>query len=66
MAGRHSNLIPTDDGAALPLINRIEVLDARGRVFVQYYSSEGATLSLQDGDHTLKIFAGHPVTVDDL
>lgn len=44
----------------LPLMNRVEVIDARGRIFVGYYVAPGATLSIQDGGRTLKVFMGEP------
>jgi len=42
----------------LPLVTRIEVIDADGRAFVQHYVDAGASMSVQDQGRTLKLFAG--------
>lgn len=46
----------------LPKAVRVEVIDATGRAFVRYYEAEaaGVTISVQDDDATIKIFAGTP------
>lgn len=41
-------------------VTRVEVIDSTGRVFVSYYTP-GVTVQLQDGERTMKIFAGDPV-----
>lgn len=41
-------------------VERVEVIDASGRTFVEYYQSGGVTLSIQDEGRTLKLFASEP------
>jgi hypothetical protein len=43
-----------------PNVSRVEVIDARGRVFCEYYVIEGSSVQTQDGGKTLKIFANVP------
>jgi hypothetical protein len=43
-----------------PRVNRVEVIDASGRVFVGYFEP-GAFGVVQDEERTLKIFVGEPV-----
>lgn len=50
-------------GEILPLCTRVEVIDANGRSFVARYVDVGATLSVQDGGRTLKVFVGEPLDV---
>lgn len=38
-----------------PLVDRVEVIDSRGRVYAAYGVTEAAT-ALQDGGKTLKVF----------
>ena len=40
--------------------DRVEVIDATGRAFVQHYHESGVTISIQDEGRTVKIFAGAP------
>lgn len=49
-----------DDMQALFKVTRIEVIDATGRAFVAYYRTSGVSISMQDDDRTMKIFAGEP------
>lgn len=51
------------DFEVLPLVNRVEIVDANGRVFVGRYVVAGASLSIQDGARTLKVFVGEPLDV---
>lgn len=41
-----------------PLVTRVEVIDASGRVFVADRYRPGVTISVQDEGRTLKVFAG--------
>lgn len=47
--------LPTPDG--YPKATRIEVIDATGRVFVGYFDTAGASMSVQDDGQTIKLFA---------
>lgn len=44
----------------LPLVTRVEVIDATGRAFVRRYEEPGATVVVQDEGRTLKVFLGVP------
>jgi len=46
---------------ALPKVTRVEVVDSTGRAFVGYYKNVGVTVSMQDDDQTIKIFAGERI-----
>lgn len=37
-------------------VNRVEVIDSKGRAFTRYGVSGGVDVDLQDGGRTLKIF----------
>lgn len=37
-------------------VNRVEVIDRSGRVYVGYFDAAGANLALQDEGRTLKVF----------
>lgn len=37
-------------------VTRIEIIDATGRAFVEYYDAPGATVHVQDEGRTLKVF----------
>lgn len=39
-----------------PFVNRIEVIDETGRVFIGYFSEKGAVVSFQDDGRTIKVF----------
>ncbi|MBN9214728.1 MAG: hypothetical protein J0J04_07930 [Microbacterium sp.] len=41
----------------LSLVNRVEVIDSTGRAFSKRYPIVGATIDVQDGGRTLKLFA---------
>lgn len=41
----------------LSLVNRVEVIDSTGRAFSQRYPIVGATIDVQDGGRTVKLFA---------
>jgi hypothetical protein len=47
-----------------PHVTRVEVVDATGRSFVQYYSP-GVEVQLQDDGRTLKVLAGVPDVIED-
>lgn len=46
-----------DDLYARPLVNRVEVIDASGRIYVNMDATEVVT-ALQDSGKTLKVFVG--------
>lgn len=39
-----------------PFVNRIEVIDETGRIFVGYFSKDGCDIDFQDDGRTIKIF----------
>lgn len=50
-----------DDRHIFAKVTRVEVIDSRGRAFVQHdYSPTGVMVCLQDDGRTLKVFAGDP------
>lgn len=51
-------LADVDTMLVLPRVSRVEIIDSDGRAFVGYYDTVGVSLSVQDDQGTLKIFAG--------
>lgn len=49
-----------DGQVEFPLVNRVEVIDSTGRVFVEYLDHLGVSVQMQDNGRTMKLFVSGP------
>lgn len=49
-----------DGQVEFPLVDRVEVIDSTGRVFVEYLEHLGVSVQMQDNGRTMKLFVSGP------
>lgn len=54
--GKKQSLADVINNLILPYVNRVEVIDQKGRSYVNYKDKNVVSIQMQDEERTLKIF----------